>query len=71
MEIVPEDYIESMATTEVLEVFLPQNQTGDFVRNIEAWPVFMHPVLVIYEGFCLWWVEWLWNRSLFNNLIRV
>ena len=70
MEIVPQAYLEAMAETEVLEEFRPQDKTGDFVRNIEAWPTPLHPVLVAYEGFCLWLVEWLWNRSLVHWMIR-
>jgi hypothetical protein len=67
---VPQAYIESMAATEVLDNFRPQDQTGDFVRDIERWPVFMHPLLVFYEVCCLRLVEFLWNRSLLHWMIR-
>ena len=67
---VPEDYIETMAATEVLEHFVPQDETGEFVRDIDRWPVFMHPLLVYYEGCCLRFVEFLWNRSLLQWMIR-
>jgi gamma-glutamylcyclotransferase (GGCT)/AIG2-like uncharacterized protein YtfP len=70
MEVVPRTYIESMAATEVLDQFLPQNQTGDFVKDINSWPRWTHPALVCYEGTCLSVVEWLWNRSLLHWLIR-
>ncbi len=67
---VPQAYIESMAATEVLELFVPQDQTGEFVRDINRWPVFTHPLLVFYEGCCLRLVEFLWNRSLLQWMIK-
>jgi len=70
MEEVPQNYIEAMAATEVLEHFVVQDQTGDFVRDINRWPVLVHPVLVYYEGFCLRFVEFLWNRSLLQWMIK-
>jgi len=70
MSDVPQTYIESLAATEVLEQFLPPDQTGDFVRDINSWPVVMHPVLVFYEGCCLRLVESLWNRSLLQWIIK-
>ena len=71
MEDVPTDYIETMAATEVLDTFHPQNQTGEFVRNINQWPATFHPLLIKYEGFCNRVVEALWNRSLVDWMIRV
>jgi len=70
MEIVPQAYIDSLARTEVLEEFLPPDQTGDFVRDIERWPALVHPVLVYYESGCQRLVEFLWNRSLLHWMIR-
>lgn len=70
MDLVPEDYIDSLAATEVLEQFLPPDQTGDFVSAIERWPGAIHPVLVFYEGCCQRLVEFLWNRSLLHWMIR-
>ena len=70
MPVVPQAYIDDMAETEVLEQFVVQDQTGEFVRNIERWPAFMHPLLTLYEGFCLRLVEFLWNRSLLHWMIR-
>ncbi len=70
MPVVPQAYMESMAATEVLEEFIVQDQTGEFVRDIDRWPAFMHPPLVFYEGFCLRLVEFLWNRSLLQWMIR-
>jgi hypothetical protein len=60
-----------MAQTEVLEEFRVQDKTGDFVRDIERWPGWLHPALVFYEGMCLRVVEFLWNRSLLQWMIRV
>jgi hypothetical protein len=67
---VPQAYIDSMSTTEVLDYFEPQDQTGDFVREIDRWPAFLHPLLIYYEGCCLRLVECLWNRSLLQWLIK-
>jgi len=67
---VPQAYLETLAATEVLEDFVVQDQTGDFVRDINRWPAFLHPLLVYYEGFCLRLVEFLWNRSLLQWMIR-
>jgi hypothetical protein len=67
---VPKAYIDSISTTEVLDYFEAQDQTGDFVREIDRWPSFLHPLLVYYEGCCLRVVECLWNRSLLQWLIK-
>ena len=67
---VPQAHIDAMAATEVLEHFVVQDQTGEFVRDINRWPAFIHPLLVYYEGFCLRLVEFLWNRSLLQWMIR-
>ena len=64
------DYIETMAATEVLDQFLPQDQTGEYVRDIDRWPRWLHPVLRYYEVTCLSLVEWLWNRSLVQWMIK-
>jgi len=70
MDGVPVSYIESMEATEVLEIFEPQDQTGEFVRNIDRWPAGLHPLLIRYEGFCHRLVEALWNRSFLDWMIR-
>lgn len=67
---VPREYLDRMAQTEVLEEFRIQDLTGDFVRHIERWPPWLHPALVLYEGICLRVVEFLWNRSLVQWMIR-
>ena len=67
---VPPEYLERMARTEVLEEFRILDRTGDFVRHIERWPAWLHPALVFYEGICLRVVEFLWNRSLVQWMIR-
>jgi hypothetical protein len=67
---VPQAYIESLAATEVLEQFLPPHQTGDFVRHIDRWPEFVHPLLLGYERVCIYFVEFLWNRSLLQWMIK-
>lgn len=66
---VPETYITSIAATEVLDYYLPSDKTGLFIRKIDRWPTFMHPLLVYYEGLCLRMTEALWNRSLVQWLI--
>lgn len=67
---VPQAYIESLAATEVLEQFLPQDQTGEYVKDINRWPVSIHPLLIFYESCCLRLVESLWNRSLLQWMIK-
>lgn len=71
MEQVPKSYIDAIAATEVLDRFLPQDRTGDFVTDIDRWPAGLHPLLLGYERACLNLVEFLWNRSLFHWMIRV
>jgi len=70
MDLVPDTYIESMATTEVLETFDPPDQVGEFIRDISRWPGILHPMVIAYEGFCHRLVESLWNRSLVDWMIR-
>ena len=70
MPIVPRDYISRLMQTKVLDEFLPQNETGKFIRDIESWPKFLHFFLRKYEGLCLLLVEFLWNRSAVQWLIR-
>jgi len=70
MPVVPQSYVERLAAAEVLDQYLLQDQTGEYVRDINRWPVFVHPVLVYYEGCCLRLVEALWNRSLLQWMIR-
>ncbi len=70
MNIVPEDYLESLGRTPVLTEFLMQNKTGKHVKNIDRWPRFLHPLLVCYEGLCLRLVEVFWNRSLVQWMIK-
>ena len=70
MDVVPESYIDRLAAIEVLEEFRPQDQTGQFIRDIERWPAALHPLLVRYEGVCLQIVEFFWNRSLVQWMIK-
>jgi len=70
MDMVPRAYIETLASTEVLDRFLPPDETGDFVNAIERWPEVVHPALVFYEGCCQRLVEFLWNRSVLQWMIR-
>lgn len=67
---VPQVYIDSLAATNVLEEFLPQDQTGEYVKDINRWPGLVHPLLTFYESSCLRLVEFLWNRSLFHWMIK-
>lgn len=71
MDCVSDSYIEAMEATEVLEYFESHNQTGEFVRNLDRWPANLHPLLIGYEGFCHRLVEALWNRSLFDWMIKI
>ena len=67
---VPDAYIDSIAATKVLDHFLPSDKTGLFIRKIDRWPAFMHPLLVYYEGLCLRITEALWNRSPLQWMIK-
>jgi len=70
MDCVPDSYTESMAVTSVLEHLEPQDQTGEFVRDIDRWPAIFRPLLVSYESNCHRLVEVLWNRSLVDWMIK-
>ncbi len=67
---VPKAYFDSLITTEVLDQALPQDQTGQYVSDINRWPEHLHPVLLYYERCCLSFVNVLWNRSLLQWMIR-
>ena len=67
---VPKAYLDSLIVTEVLDQTLPQNQTGQYVYDIDRWPDFLHPFLMCYERCCLGLVSFLWNRSLFQWMNR-
>ena len=71
MDCVPNQYIVSMAATEVLKKLEPQNQTGVYVRNLNHWPSVLHPLLINYENNCHRLVKALWNRSLLDWMIRI
>ena len=71
MNCVPDAYIESIEATEILEIFEPHIQVGEYVKNIDRWPAIMHPLLIRYEGFCHRLVEVLWNRSLLDWMIKL
>jgi hypothetical protein len=71
MDCVPDEYLESMATTKVLEQLEPGIKTGEFVRDLNRWPVVLHPLLLKYENFCHHLVEALWNRSLLDWMIKI
>ena len=71
MSIVPDHYLEKLEKTQVLDQFILQNQTGIYVKDIRRWPKLMHPLLVLYEGCCLQLVEYLWNRSLIQWMIKL
>ena len=70
MDCVPEAYTEAMEATEVLDYFVPNDQTGVFIKDIDRWPKALHTILVKYEASCQWVVEWLWNRSLIDWMIK-
>ena len=70
MDCVPPDYVEVIKTTETLTYFESQTVTGKFVRDIERWPTFLHPLLVRYESLCQRMVETFWNTSLLTWMIK-
>ena len=71
MPVVPRDYLASLAATEVLDRYLPLDETGLFVKDIKRWPrVLLRPLLVFYERICSRTVEFIWHRSLLQWLIK-
>ncbi|MFT5658196.1 MAG: gamma-glutamylcyclotransferase (GGCT)/AIG2-like uncharacterized protein YtfP [Gammaproteobacteria bacterium] len=70
MDCVPNSYIKSMEAIKVLERLEPLDKTGEFVRDINRWPAILHPQLIAYEGICQRLIEMLWNRSLFDWMIK-
>lgn len=71
MDIVPGDYIERMAATEILETFEPMRNPSVFVRDLHAWPEWLHPVLIGYERNLQRFVEFTWHKSLVQWAIRM
>ena len=71
MDCVPKAFTDAMEATEVLDYFEPKDTTGEFVRDIESWPKALHPLLVKYEVACQTTVEFLWNRSLIDWMIKI
>jgi gamma-glutamylcyclotransferase (GGCT)/AIG2-like uncharacterized protein YtfP len=71
MPAVPVEVIDALLTTEVLQEFLPIDETGFFVRDAARWPRWLGGVLVVYERLCLRAVEFLWHRSPLQALIRL
>lgn len=67
---ITEEYVAALAETEVLDELLPLDETGMFVRHIDRWPDWMHPLLVRYERWCSRIVEYAWHRSLLQRLIK-
>lgn len=70
MDCVPDSYTESMASTSVLEHLEPQDQSGEFVRDLDRWPAILRPLLISYERNCHRLVEALWNRSVVDWMIK-
>ena len=70
MPIVPEDYLKTLESTEILDSLLPIGETSLFVRDARRWPAFMARPLLGYERLCLKTVEIFWHRSPLQKLIR-
>lgn len=70
MPAVPAEVIGSLQSCEVLEDFLPVDETGFFVRDAARWPGWLGGLLVLYERLCLRTVAILWHRSPLQVLIR-
>ena len=71
MDIVPEDYSKRMATVETLETFQPLQNPSVFVRDLQCWPEWLHPVLISYERNLQRLVEFTWHKSLVQWAIRI
>ncbi len=70
MEIVPQDYIDDMKTTEVLEEFRPMTTTSVFILDLDSWPKPLQPVLLAYERLLQRFIEFVWHRSLVQWAIK-
>jgi gamma-glutamylcyclotransferase (GGCT)/AIG2-like uncharacterized protein YtfP len=70
MEIVPQPYLEQLKTTEVLEEFMPIENTGTFVSDLSRWPKLFRPGLLGYERLMLKFVEVTWHKSLIQWAIK-
>ena len=71
MPIVPPEYVEKLAATEVLEQYDALDRTSLFVDDLATWPAVLHPLLLGYERLCTRVVEVLWHRSPLQWLIRI
>lgn len=71
MDIVPHEYSEKMAATEILETFEPMQNPSVFVRDLQAWPEWMHPILISYERKLQRFIEFTWHKSLVQWAIRM
>ncbi|MGB5706517.1 MAG: gamma-glutamylcyclotransferase family protein [Arenicellales bacterium] len=67
---IPQEHIDALAKTDVLEDMLPLDQTGIFVRDISRWPCWLHTLLIGYERWCKRLVKYIWHRSLLQQLIK-
>jgi hypothetical protein len=70
MPAVPGDYLDELASTEVLDCLLPVDETSLFVRGARRWPGRLARLPVAYERLCLKTVEFLWHRSPIQGWIR-
>ena len=70
MDIVPQEYIERIKETEILELFRPMTQTSVFVRDLSSWPAALQPVLLAYERQLQKFIEFTWHKSLVQWAIR-
>ncbi|HKJ52747.1 MAG TPA: gamma-glutamylcyclotransferase family protein [Gammaproteobacteria bacterium] len=70
MPIVPDDYLQTLESTEVLDCLQPIDETSLFVRDVRRWPACMARPLLGYERLCLKMVEFTWHRSPLQRLIR-
>ena len=67
---VPDDYLQTLEATEILDHLQPIDDTSLFVRDVRRWPAFMARPLLGYERLCLKMVEFTWHRSPLQRLIR-
>jgi hypothetical protein len=70
MPVVPADYVDKLAATEVLDCLRPIEETSLFVRDATRWPGLLARLPLAYERLCLKTVEYLWHRSPIQRWIR-
>lgn len=69
-DLIPQELLTQLRNTPALTELVPTTDIDLFIRDIEAWPNVLHPVIGIYERCCLAIFRNTIHLSLFGWLIR-